>query len=263
MTVGPEYPTACISHIATRVRAHDLVTLHPDFASAGATPAYEFIIPTQTSLTISNIIIVTAGIAVADPIVVGWQADDLTQFPADYTSSLRELLAKGPNWTQAISTSKPDPALQSKSAGLSTRAKVGISVGIALGVLLMVLGILVILLRKRRRRIATSERQDASDAEDEDNKHTEHWWNLGGRLRSEMHVKHVQHEVDSRTSRTELDSKIMKNELDSTVVTFELDSKNVLNELDSRAVYVVPGSPAELTSVVSEKHIELREGALH
>lgn len=260
MTVGPEYPTACISHIATPLRAHALVTFVPGFQDAIATPAYEYIIPTQTNSTVSNIVTVTSGIAIADPIVVGWQKHDLSQFPRDYASSLSAFLAKGPDWVEATPSFNSDPTLQSNSDSLSTKAKVGIGIGAALGVLFFVLGIVVLLLRKRRKRIAASKEHCLPDARDGSNQQTEHWWNFGGLWRHEvsgdsskheMEVEHIHHEVATKANQNELDSKAMENELETRVAKFELDSK---------AVYIVPGPPAELES---PKHTEHREEKLH
>lgn len=235
MTVGPEYPLACISYIATPLVAYVVPSqAATTYVSAGILSSVA-----QPSSTVSNIastlphtptssaFTVTSGIAIADPIVVAWQAEDLTLFPTDYANSL---VQKG--YTAAIQapgseTATTDSQARNRREGLSTGAKAGLGAGIALT--LVALGVVVgFLLIRRQRKHATSSRELViPEMEDQDQDHAGRKWFYGGKWRSEIQAVHEQ------------------------------------NELDSKTVHIVPGPPAELVGCLPHTHTEHREGTPH
>lgn len=228
MTVGPEYPTACISYIAGPLRAYSVYTTTSKVSPAtgvntGATPTQ--VVPTPTSVeaqtsrsTTSMVFTVTSGIAIADPIIVAWQVDDLSHFPTDYAKSLAQMgiteaspiTGTGPATTRSEAPSGP--------GRLNTGAKAGIGVGVAFG--LIVLGVILgmLLIRKKRKHMTASNEPNMPEMGDQDIDHASRKWFFGGKWRNEIHADHTQ------------------------------------NELDSKTVHVVPGPPAELAGCVPQAH---------
>jgi hypothetical protein len=231
MTFGPQWSKACVSYIATPLRAFAPITTSPDFSLATPTPVYEYTpLATPPASATSSIVTITAGLAVADPVIVAWQADDIHLFPSEYQTSLAQQIGV------PLPTSTPSP-MPTNENGLSTAAKAGIGVGAVL--VAAIIGILVVVLRIRRRqeKASTLQGYDKAEMEDQDQNSTQHKWFFGGKWRNEVHAEAV-------------------NEVHADTVPNELDSTTVQNELDSRNVHVVPGSPVELDGSVP--HLDTR-----
>jgi hypothetical protein len=214
-----------VSYIATPLRAFAPITTSPASSFATPTPVYEYTPSAISPLAAtSNIVTITAGLAVADPVIVAWQVGDIQSFPSEYRTSLAQLI--GVSLPTITSSSLPTNAND-----LSTAAKVGISVGAVL--IAAIIGILTVVMRMRRRRRSTSAVQapGVAEMEDQDQNNTQHKWFFGGKWRNEVHAEAV-------------------NEVHADAVHNELDSTAVQNELDSRNVHVVPGSPVELDGSV-------------
>jgi hypothetical protein len=88
MTIGPEYGKSCISHISTPLRAWAQITTSPPYSGATPTPVYEYTPSAVPRTATSSITTITTGFAIADPVIVAWQEDDLLLFPSDYATSV-------------------------------------------------------------------------------------------------------------------------------------------------------------------------------
>jgi hypothetical protein len=214
MTFGPEYPTACVSRFSTPINAHAQITTPPLFSGAIPTPVYEYSSRSGSIVSaISRIVTISAGIAVADPMIVAWQDDDFKLFPSDYASSLAQkigiTLAKDPVASTRLGPTSP-AADEAAAGGLSTGAKAGIGVGVVLGAAIIGVTIILLYMRRGRKAETTAEGAGVAEMEDQDGHLGERKWFFGGRWRSEVNSVPVQ------------------------------------NELDSKTVHVVPGPPAEL-----------------
>ncbi|KAF2027723.1 hypothetical protein EK21DRAFT_91236 [Setomelanomma holmii] len=212
MTIGPEYPSACFSRFSTPFSAYARVTPPPLYSGATPTPVYEYSQSGSITSAISSITVVPSGSAIADPIVVAWQLDDLKSFPADYATSLARrvnitLLAAS---ASSSASAGPGPTSAPGPDGLSTGAKAGIGVGVALGAVIGGIAVVLLCMRRRRKAGTTDESPHVVEMEDQDRHFKEHKWFFGGKWRSEVNSEPTQ------------------------------------NELDSKAVHVVPGPPAEL-----------------
>jgi hypothetical protein len=171
---------------------------------------------------ISSITTIATGLAVADPVIVAWQIDDVETFPSEYVKSLvARYSIPAPASTSTPTNNALEPTAAPASDGLSTGTQVGIGVGVALAAALAG-GLLIFWCLRRRRKASATEEPDVviPEMEDQDHTHTERKWYFGGRWRSEV------------------------------------DTQATQNELDSKAVHVVPGPPAEL-----EAHEPAVEGA--
>jgi hypothetical protein len=191
MTFGPEYPSACVSTFTTPVHAYTPVT------TIDTTPLYEFTSYSyhsdgtglqSVSTVLSSTTTIVTGLAVADPVWIAWQIEDIGTFPTDYIESLvnRFGVASPSNTSTTISVI-PRPTSVPTSSGLSTGAQVGIGVGIAL-VAVIVGGLIIFLcLKKRRKATATTNMPDTviQEMEDQDYSHSQHKWFFGGRWRNE------------------------------------------------------------------------------
>jgi hypothetical protein len=234
MSFGPQWSKACVSYIATPLRAFAPITTSPNFSLATQTPVYEYTpLATPLASATSSIVTITAGLAVADPVVVAWQADDIHLFPSEYQTSLAQQIGV------PLPTSAPS-SIPRNANSLSTTAKAGIGVGAVL--VAAIIGILTVVLRIRRRRKSASAEQGPiiPEMEDQDQNNAQHKWFSGGKWRNEVHAEAV-------------------NEVQADAVQNELDSTTVQNELDSRNIYVVPGSPVELDGAVSHLNTGRRD----
>jgi hypothetical protein len=214
MTFGPEYPSACVSSFSTTIQAHTPVT-----TIDGRTPLYEYTLysypsdGTPVPTLLSSTTAIATGLAVADPVWVAWQIEDIGTFPSDYVESLvrRFGVASQSNTTTAASD-LPGPTIGPTSNGLVTGARVGIGVGVALAAIIV--GVLIVFwcLKRRRKAAATTSAPDIviPEMEDQDYFHSQRKWFFGGRWRNEV------------------------------------DAQAAQSELDSKTVHVVPGPPAEL-----------------
>jgi hypothetical protein len=239
MAVNNLFGDSCSSQISGAFRVYDQVTLEisdssqtstyvgyelPYSASAvefdissaytcpGSRTQLEYLEPFCTIWT-SNITTITTGRAIADPVVIGWQMKDMSEFPSAYASSLAFRIGV----TLETSSSSPSPMSSSNlpqqtspplpvsSSGLSTGAKIGIGLGVEIGVLVLFLVIVIspFLRRRRRKRRKTTDSTPASttvhEMEDQDKTLAARKWFLFGRWRSEHAGEERRHELGSRT----------------------------------------------------------------
>jgi hypothetical protein len=246
MTFGTDVLRYCISSISTPFAAHAYVTsTYPIYISGTSTFNYstvhEYVTSTligsvsgraaYSTFTVSSITTITSALAVADPLVVAWQVNDLKSFPNAYATSLANKIGVSPPASASPSARVQDvPGLPSETAGgtapttpgLSTAAKAGIGVGCAIGAL-FIAAIVALLWFKKRRKAASAAREETPipEMEDQDAKLGKKKWFLGGNWRSEA-------EAEAETQ-----------------------------ELDGKTVHVVAGPPAEL-----EAH-EAQDGLIH
>jgi uncharacterized membrane protein YtjA (UPF0391 family) len=240
MTVGPEYPNACVSHIATPISAFAGITTEALYSGQTPTPVYEYTpVSAKSRSPISSIVMVASGLAVADPVIVGWQAEDLQLFPGDYQISLAQRIGV------SLPTRTSSPMSAPTSNGFGTAAKAGTGVGAVLVAATIVLILVILCMRRRRKHASTTQQSSIAEMEDQDQNDTQRKWFFGGKWRNEIHAD-VVNEVHAESIRNELESSV------------------VLNELDSRHVHIVPGSPAELDGSVPQSntaHQNVVEGA--
>jgi hypothetical protein len=209
MTFGSQYSVACLSTISAPFRAYAPIST----ANANSTSlVYEYTEGVWSNgvggnVVRSSIITITTGLAVADPIVIAWQMNDLTSFPPDYATSL----AKRIGVAVPTNTATPSPissTIPPTAHNLSTGAKAGIGIGTTIGTIIT-LSILILYLRLRRTKapnisspsepketIAEIGGQYVNEMGEQD--HCERKSYLGGRWRSEAPVEDVQHELDAR-----------------------------------------------------------------
>jgi hypothetical protein len=214
MTFGPEVIAMCISTFSTPLVAHAQITTSPAYSGASVTLVYDYTSSSGKSpVTISNMTTITAGVAIADPIVVAWQIDDFKDFPTGYASSLAHKIGialPGSTPTTPVPSATNTPTDPSKPNILSTGAKAGIAVGAVLGLVIVGVIMVALCLRRRRKAVPVTRDPDIAEMEDQDRGLHERKWFFGGRWRSEVVAESTQ------------------------------------NELDSKTVHVVPGPPAEL-----------------
>jgi hypothetical protein len=216
MNFGSEYADLCLSYFSTPFRAYAVIMTAAAYDGEVVTPVYDYTshYSPSGSTVISSIKTLTTGLAVADPVIVAWQIDDVETFPSEYVKSLvaryTDVPAPASTSTPTVNALKPTTQPAAVSDGLSTGTQIGIGVGVALAAALIG-GLLIFWCLRRRKALATEE-QDAvmPEMEDQDHTHSERKWYFGGRWRSEV------------------------------------DAHATQNELDSKAVHVVPGPPAEL-----------------
>ncbi|CAN9343025.1 unnamed protein product [Alternaria alternata] len=223
MTFGSEHADFCLSSFSTPISAHAAIITTPAFDGETNTPVYEYTSYYGSSGTtvISSITTIATGLAIADPVIVAWQIDDVGTFPSEYVKSLvARYSIPSPASTSTPTTDALKPTILPASDGLSTATQVGIGVGVTLAAALA--GGLLIFWCLRRRKASATEEPDVvvPEMEDQDRTHAERKWYFGGRWRSEV------------------------------------DAQATQNELDSKAVHVVPGPPVEL-----EAHEPAVEGA--
>lgn len=222
MTFGSDISRFCQSTISSPLRAHAILTTISDYSGATTQKVYEWtIIKEGSASTVSNMTSISIGLAVAGPVVVAWNREEMLQFPAEYRTSLASkigvVLETGatPASTSELPRRTGDSPPNPPSTRFSSGVKAGISVGAILGAAIIVGTILLLWFRKRKRRTAVdSDQPGISEMEDQDAKQARMRWFLGGRWRSEVEAAHA----------------------------------TPTQELDSKVVHVVPGPPAELDS---------------
>ncbi|KAF2996288.1 hypothetical protein E8E13_005197 [Curvularia kusanoi] len=236
MGFGPEFPDVCISTISTPMNVHAFLRTtysSGSFVNSFYTSTVYWTITSGTKLIVSssltsNIVTVTTGLALEEPIVVAWQNEDVPAFPTEYASSLAKRLGvtfpsntdtssqqTGPAITGTVSGApNTEIATQQTESTPNTGAKVGIGVGVTLAALALIGAILLFLRHRRRKRIAESS-QDFVKAELD-----------GGeqdipRKRWHAHVAGLP-EADQDHERQELDSKALHAEADGSTERREL-----------------------------------------
>tara|TARA_R110002003_G_scaffold140_19_gene12877 strand:+ start:15480 stop:15998 length:519 start_codon:yes stop_codon:yes gene_type:complete len=146
---------------------------------------------------VSSITTISSGLAVADPIIVAWQQDDLTLFPPDYAKSLAQKL--GITLSNSATSTSPGPTSSPSSGGLTTAAKAGIGVGVVFGAAILGVAIVLLYLRRWRKDGTTPKEPRVAEMEDQDRHFGERKWFFGGRWRSEVNSVPTQSELDSKT----------------------------------------------------------------
>jgi hypothetical protein len=202
MSFGSKYSGRCLSSFSTPVSAYAAIVTSPESSGAGVTPVYYYssyydfgIISVITSITT-----LATGLAVADPIVVAWQIDDIKSFPSEYVKSLvARYSVPAPASTSTPTTNALEPTTAPTSDGLSTGTQVGIGVGVSIAALL-VGGSVIFWCLRRGRKAATTEEPGVliPEREHQDHRHSQHKWFFGGRWRNELDAQATQNELDSR-----------------------------------------------------------------
>jgi len=232
MTVGPESSDVCVSHITTPVRVYAPITPTPAFSSLTPTALYLITSIAETPRsTISSIITLNEGLAIADPVIVGWQDEDLQSFPDDYATSLAHKIGVAPPSKTATPNSSSATSRSSQGLDdLSTGAKAGIGVGVIVGA--AAIGIVfVFFFMQRRQKHGRARLELMPEMEGEGHKDRDLKWFFGGKWRNEVHAEAAPNELESK----------------------KVDVAP--NELDSRAVHVVPGSPVELDGSMLQREM--------
>lgn len=165
-------------------------------------------VPTQW---ISNKTTLTAGTMEVEPIVVYWQAKDLTSFGSEYATSLAQALqvqvsaSTTPADRATASAATSSTTIQpSPSPSLSPGQLAGIVLGAIFGAAIIALGIFFIYMRHRRYSNGVTsdssghrERENDIPEMEDDGQYASRKWFIGGKWRSE---------VDASTNPTELTS---------------------------------------------------------
>lgn len=212
---------SCVSEISSPLRVLQPCTSTARFYNVSGTVLYGTSIfwqslylftssrgPVSVITVIDNATTITQGLAIADPILVGWSEKELALFPTSYASSVAK--QAGLKWGLPTPGSTADlpretnPARSATPRGLSTGGKVGIAISV-LGV--VVLGALLfwLLLRRKRKgkqqepQTAEIEGKPTPEMEDQDQELATRRWFLRGRWRSEVRAQERPGELDSRT----------------------------------------------------------------
>jgi hypothetical protein len=154
------------------------------------------------STILSSTTTVATGLAVADPVIVVWQNEDIGTFPSDYAESLvKRFGVASPSHTAMTTPDFQGPTTAATSDDLSTVAQVGIGVGVALAAA-MAGGLFIFwCLRRRWKAVATTNVPDTviPEMEDQDYFHSQRKWFFGGRWRNEIDSQAAQSKLDSKT----------------------------------------------------------------
>jgi len=241
MTFGPEYSIGCISRFSTPFTAFYVVTPTVTSDSSQATGLLD-----NDGLKTATSVLTQGGIAIADPVVVGWEQQHLSLFPADYASSLAQRIGVPFTASSAVPAStsslpQPTSSSSSPSQSKSPRLPGGTIAGIVIGVILAValVGVVLFLVYVRKRCITdhTMGVNETQLPEMEGQSSGIVKWFSTGRWRQD-------------------DSKRKAQELNANGGEYELDGEGPRQELDSRAVVVVPGGPVELDADESQKVVK-------
>jgi len=207
MSFGSELPDVCLSSFSTPFRAYAAIITAPAFDGEEVTPVYEFTTTYEPSgdvrptSVISDITTLATGLAVADPVIVNWQIDDVDTFPREYVKSLvarYSVPAPAGTSTPTVNALEPTtvPAPSSSPDGLSTGAKIGIGLGAAVAAAL-VGGLLIFWCLRRRREVRAND-VVIPEMEDQDFTKSQRRWYLGGGWRNEVDAQATQNELDSK-----------------------------------------------------------------
>ncbi|KAF1971226.1 hypothetical protein BU23DRAFT_184741 [Bimuria novae-zelandiae CBS 107.79] len=217
MSFGSGIPRFCQSTITVPLAVHAYITSNGTSSYEWTTTAADGSASIDSSITG-----LATGLAIADPVVVAWNLDELAQFPAGYRTSLAEKIGVELTATPASSLTLPGKTGEAVEPSphpnvLDTGAKIGIGVGAGM-VVCILLGVLLFLyIRRRRNRKHTTVEErsgpETAEMEDHDAVLAKKKWYLGGRWRNEAAAEGPP-----------------------------------TQELDSKTVHVVPGPPAELDS---------------
>ncbi|PVI04075.1 hypothetical protein DM02DRAFT_652094 [Periconia macrospinosa] len=189
----------CYSSVTAPLAVHGLVTGR-DKASGMTVTAYEF---NNDGSTVRRMEIMTRGLAIADPVIVGWQIQDLEAFPSTYASSLAKMIGVSAQETPAPGSASTAPLSTGQSGGqgtsspssspsssppvaanssLSPAVKAGIAVGVIANI--AILGAIVAFFIMKR-----SKKKSASPPSDTDEiLEVPRRGELGGGGKSELHL---------------------------------------------------------------------------
>ncbi|KAF2788388.1 hypothetical protein K505DRAFT_366510 [Melanomma pulvis-pyrius CBS 109.77] len=219
MSFGTQSEKRCVSDITKPLRVFDLMTRAPYSGNTDWITDYEFVTSSfvssgfgedgSSTITASNITTILWGTAIADPIVVGWQVEHMSNFPSAYASSLAEKIGVALAVSSAAPTSSssvprqadtplPTPP-QSPHNRLSIGAQAGIGAGVALGSIMLGAMVLFILRRKSALAAPTPETSGVAEMEDHDHMLASKKWYLFGKWRNEHDGEERRHELDSRS----------------------------------------------------------------
>jgi hypothetical protein len=217
MTFGSDVQRYCISSISTPFRVHAFVTRSFPIISDGKSTfmnstVYEYLttsfigtdaagISKFSTFTVSSITTISSALAVADPLIVAWQLEDLAVFPTAYAASLANKIGVSPTpRVQTVPDLPRETGAAPASHELSTAAKAGIGVGSAVGAIIIAIAIVFLWWRARRKRaVPTQENTHVPEMEDQDGNLAKRKWFLGGSWRSEAHAERTAQELDSKT----------------------------------------------------------------
>jgi hypothetical protein len=242
MTLGPEYSIGCISRFSTPLTAYYVVTNGTSTAQSKSQTLVETRLVTPgviDDLTTATSVLTRGGIAIADPIVVGWEREDLTLFPTNYASSLAQRIGVPFTASSAVpastsrlpqQTNSSSPSSASKSPHLTGGQIAGISIGVILAVALVGVGFFLLYTRKRRKATALGVNGSQLPEMEGQSSGIGRWF-WPGQWRPKSKVQ----------------------ELNANVSDCELDGEGVRPELDSRAVVIVPGEPVELDAEEAQR----------
>ena len=205
MTFGPEFREACISTFSTPLQALALL-ITSSVSGASISSTYEFTTSTYvtsastwSTTKINSTTMLSTGLAIADPIVVAFQIEDFKSFPSEYATSLAKKIGVVLS-TDSVRLDTPSQP-GTDVPGLSTGAKAGIGVGVAVGALAFIIGIVLFCLRKRRKAKNQDPQQEHTIAEMADQDHDlakKKWWSHG-KWWSEASAQGEKQELDSKT----------------------------------------------------------------
>lgn len=220
MSFGTQAAYKCVSDITKSLKGFDLLTAFPYSGASTLTTDYEWVTYSfinsdfgsdgYSTISVSNVTAITSGTAIADPIVIGWQVEDMSKFPTAYASSLANKIGVTLETSSAIparssslprQTDTPSPTPNTTpSDGLSIGAKAGIGVGAVFGSLLIG-GAALLYFSKRKRRQTTPTRAgvDVAEMEDQDQALASKKWYLFGKWRNEHAGEERRHELDSKS----------------------------------------------------------------
>ncbi|KAI4611854.1 uncharacterized protein J4E87_010356 [Alternaria ethzedia] len=215
MTFGSAYPDVCLSSFSTPFRAYAAIITAPAFDGQEVIPVYDYTTTYEPSgrvretSVISDITTLATGLAVADPVIVNWQIDDVGTFPSEYVKSLvarysvpAPAVTSTPIVINGLAPTTAPASSPSSPNGLGTGAQVGIGIGVAVAAAFV--GSLMIFWCLRRRRERAANDVVIPEMGDQDcDRSQRRWYN-------------------------------------------ELDAQATQNELDSKPVHELPQPPAEL-----------------
>ena len=201
MSFGSESADLCLSSFSTPFRAYAAMTTAPAYDGEDVSPVYDYTTTYSSGQSvrgtsvISDITTLSTGLAVADPVVVAWQIEDVDTFPSEYVKSLvarYSVAAPAGTSTPTINalepTTAPVPSYSSSNIGIGTQVGIGIGVAVAAA---LVGGLLILWCLRRRRKSAG---YDVFIPEMKDQDFTESQWRW-------------YHELDAEAAENELDSK--------------------------------------------------------
>ncbi|KAF2637162.1 hypothetical protein P280DRAFT_530846 [Massarina eburnea CBS 473.64] len=220
-TCGSAKHARCASFFTTPLTAFVLTAINPTATnsfyesiatSAARAPDGKLVYSTSTAAKTS---ILPYGYAIADPIIVAWQKEDLEKFQPAYASSVAsQIRIQFPTATPGPSSTLPSPTPTSShhtdmdTNQLSLGAKIGTIIGTIIAVSLLGL-VIVYTLKRHRRRNGRRQAVEMSSEAPRSSFFGWNWW-------SGSHSKSSFVELDSKRERVELEAVSVRLEETST-----------------------------------------------